>query len=452
MNNKISLATKLAYGSGSFGNNLVFGIMTIYLMVFYTDYFGLAPAAVGTLFLVARIWDAVNDPIVGVLVDNTRTRWGRFRPYLLFVPVPMAILTVLCFASPDLSPTGKLLYVYITYILWGMAFTAMDIPYWAMSATLTEDPKERNSVVMIPRTLGTLAWALIGIITLPLVDFLGQGDERQGFLYTAIFIGVVAVALTWITFGFCRERVNVERRQRHTFKHMVEMVWVNRPLRIIIGGMLLIEIIYNIRNVFPVYYLIYVLDARGLIPLFMGVNLVISVVGCLVSPLFSNRFGKKSVAIAGFLIASVAGVLFYFAGYESVIPIFLFNGVALFTTSVANIALMSMLLDTVEFGEWKTGRRSEGLIFAANTFRAKVSGAIGGAIGAYALAFINYVPNVDQTEQTIHGMHLFFTLVPAALSLLALAPFFFYELTEARYREIMDELLKRRAGRQSNED
>ncbi|MFA5688724.1 MAG: glycoside-pentoside-hexuronide (GPH):cation symporter [Kiritimatiellales bacterium] len=449
MNSKPSDATLpfrtiLAYGCGSFGNNLVYGLMSIYLMVFYTDQFGLPVASVGTLFLVARIWDAINDPIMGLLVDNTKSRWGQFRPYLLFVPLPMAIFTTLCFMSPEFSPAGKLIYAYFTYILWGMSFTAMDIPYWAMSAAMTEDSKERNKVVMIPRTLAAVAWTLIGMITLPMVAWLGSGDDRHGFLLTALAISIAAVAFTWITFFNCRENVHVKEERRQNLRDIIDMVIHNRPLRLVIGGFLMLEIVYAVKNILPIYYLTYVLHSKNLIPVFMGLNLALTLFGSIISPVLSFRFGKKRMAVWGNLIAALSGIAFYFAGYRSVIWLFIFNSILLITTSAANIALMSMLIDTVEYGEWKTGRRSGGIIFAMNTFKTKVAGAIGGALGAYGLAAIHYIPNVEQTEFTIKGMHLLFTLLPGALSLLAMLPFCFYDLTEERYDCILNELLERR--------
>lgn len=443
MDKKLSFWTKLAYGSGGFGNNLTYGLMTLYLMVFYTDYLGLSPASVGTLFLVARIWDAVNDPVMGHLVDNTKSRWGQFRPYLLFVPFIVAITTTLCFASPDVGMAGKLIFAYVTYILWGMSFTALDIPYWSMSATLTEDPKERNSVVMIPRTLAVAGFNVVAIIALPLVHFFGRGNDRIGFFYTAMAFSIAVIFFTLITFFVCRENVHVEKKKHQSFKDAFHMFRLNRPLQLVIGGQLLIDIIYAIKGMLPIYYLKYVLDAENLVPWFMGMSMVFMVGGCVLAPWFCSKLGKKWTTVGGNLTAAIAGVAFYFTGY-GMVSMFVFSAIIIFGTSMANISLMSMLIDTVEYGEWKTGQRSEGIIFAANTFRAKLSGAIGGAIGAYGLAAINYVPNIAQTPETLQGIHQLFTIVPGALSLLATLPYFFYDLTEKKYAAILEEVIARR--------
>jgi Na+/melibiose symporter-like transporter len=467
---KLSFWTTLAYSSGAFGNNLIYGIMTLYLMVFYTDYFGIPAAAVGTLFLLVRVWDAVANPVMGMLVDNTRSRWGKFRPYLLFVPFAVAITTTLCFASPDLGPTGKLIYAYVTYILCGMSFTAIDIPYWSMSASLTEDPKERNTIVMLPRTMGVVGFNIVAIITLPIVHFLGRGNGRVGFFFTAMVFSLGAMFFTFITFFACRENVQVAKKEHTSLKDALGMIRLNRPLQLVVGGQLIIDIIYCIKGALPIYYMKYVLDAEKmvvalnpflpprildyvrkmgpenfLISLSMVIGMAFMLAGCLLAPWFCSKLGKKWVTVWGNVIAAAAGIIFYFMPY-SIMNFFGFGVIVIFGTSMANISLMSMLMDTVEYGEWKTGKRLEGVIFSLNTFRAQLSGAIGGAMGAYALAAVKYVPNVAQTPQTIRGIHFFFALVPGILSLLATVPYFFYDLTEERYETILKEVVARREG------
>ena len=442
-NQKLPLWTKLAYGSGAFGNNLIYGIMTLYLMVFYTDYFGLPAASVGTLFLVVRMFDAIANPVMGMLVDNTKSRWGKFRPYLLFVPFAVAITTTLCFASPDFGMTGKLIFAYVTYLLCGMSFTAIDIPYWSMSASLTEDPKERNSVVMIPRTLGILGFNIVAVITLPMVHFLGRGNGRVGFFFTAMIFSVGAVAFTLITFFVCRENVRVEKKGHKSIRDAVHMLRLNRPLQLVIGGQLLIDIIYCIKGAMPIYYLKYVLNAENLIPLSMVIGMVFMLGSCMLAPWFCSKLGKKWVTVGGNLVAAAAGAFFYFTEY-SIVNFFVFGVIVIIGTSMANISLMSMLMDTVEYGEWKTGQRLEGVIFSLNTFRAQLAGAIGAALGAYGLAAVKYVPNVVQTTETRDGIHLLFSLVPGILSLLATVPYFFYDLTEQRYETILKEVIAKR--------
>lgn len=440
---KLSLWIKLAYGSGGFGNNFIYGIITLYLMLFYTDYFGIPAAAVGTLFLIARIADAIANPLMGMIVDNTRTRWGKFRPYLLFGSILVGIATTFCFASPNFSPSGKLIFAYVTYILWGLCFTTIDIPYWSMSASLTEDPKERNSVVMVPRTMAIVGFNIVAVITLPMVHFLGRGNGQTGFFLTAMIFSIGAIFFTLITFFACRENVQVKKKGHASLKNAIHMISLNRPLQLVIGGQLMIDIIYCIKGALPIYYLKYILNREDLVPMSMVIGMVFMIGACLLAPWFCSKFGKKRVTVGGNLLAAAAGIIFYYTKY-SIWNFFGFGVVVIFGTSMANISLMSMLMDTVEYGEWKTGQRLEGVIFSLNTFRAQLAGAIGAALGAYTLAAVKYVPNVAQSQEAIKGIHLFFSLVPGILSLLATVPYMFYDLTENRYEVILQELVARR--------
>ena len=199
--------TKLAYGSGSLGNNIVYGFIATYLALFYTDYYGIAPAAAAGLFFVVRLLDAVLDPVMGGIVDRTSSRWGRFRPYLMFAPPVLAVTTVLCVGAPQLGDGGKLVFCYLTYLLWGISFTSMDVPYWSMSAALTSDAQDRTALVMVPRTFASIGYIGVNIITLPLVGLFSAGDDIRGWQIVAMLYAATAVVLTWITAARVRETV-----------------------------------------------------------------------------------------------------------------------------------------------------------------------------------------------------------------------------------------------------
>lgn len=439
---KLSNKVKIAYGMGSLGNNIIYGLMTTYLTVFYTEYYGIGTAVVGTLFLVARVWDAINDPIMGIIVDNTNTRWGRFRPYLLFVPFIMGGFTILCFTALDLGPQGKIIWAYIIYIAWGMSFTAMDIPYWSMSASLSQDPEERNSIVMIPRTLATFGNILVMVITLPLLNLFGNtvyAWQKVAILYT-----VIAIILTLTCFLFVKERYTETKKERQTVKRVIEMFKENKPLQKLITSMLIMEGAVYIRMVFVYYYLKYVYNAEDMVPVLLGICAVVNILGSVLSPMFSKKYGKKKVAIIGSVIMAIATSGVFFTGHNSMIILIIWSSIAGVFDGMANIARMSMLVDTVEYGEWKTGKRSEGMVFSANIFKTKVASAIGGAIGMYVLNAFGYVANQPQTETTIFGIHLFFSLIPGIISLLSVLPLLKYDLTEDKFIQIVNELRKKR--------
>lgn len=430
----ISNLNILAYGMGSLGNNIIYAFISTYLLVFYTEEFGIAANFIAVMFLIARIWDGLNDPIMGIIVDNTNTRWGKFRPYLLFVPFIMALTTVLCFLNPALSDSGKLIYAYITYIAWGMSFTAMDIPYWSMSAAITQDPILRNKVVMIPRTLAMVGFLIVNVLTLPLVKLIGSWTT------VAIIYSVVAVIFTLITFFFVEEKVSTKREKKQTLKEVIELFRVNTPLRMIVYTMLIIEGVNAIRLSLTYYYLKYNLGSEDVIPIFLGLYLIMNVVGALIAPIVAKRSGKKYVAIISVIIIIFTFLGMFITGYSNLIYIFIWNTIGAIAMGASNIIMTSMIADCVEYGQWKTGNRAEGMVFSTNIFKTKLASAIGGALGAYTLHFAGYVPDMEQSIETLNIIHMFFTLIPGIIAAFSLIPLFNYELTEKRYNDILEEL------------
>ncbi len=441
MDNKpLSWKEKLSYGFGSLGASTVYGIMSTYLLVYYTDYFGISAIAAGTLFLVARSWDSVNDLIMGVIVDNTNTKWGRFRPYLLFAPWFIAATTILCFTTPNLSSTGKLIWAYITYLLWDLSFTVRDIPFWSLSATITRDPVERNSVVMIPRTVSMIGIIGINVITLPLVDILGQGNSNLGWQLVAVLYGSLCVIFSLITFFNVREKSVYRKEHKQKFSDILRQLKVNGPLKALLCFMLISETIMTIKNIFPIYYLKYNYNSPGLIPIFMGVYAILAVVGALITPWIAKKIGKKSTVFYSSIASSITSVGLFFSGYHSVSLLFFWVVLMGVVDGIAEIARNSMLADTVEYGQWKTGIRAEGMVFSANIFKTKVASALGGSMGAFVLGAIGYIPNVAQSTTTLNWIHYTFTIIPGLVSLLALIPLSMYKLTEKKYQEILEEL------------
>lgn len=445
---KVSNYKVLAYGMGSLGNNIIFALINTYLLFFYTDVFGLTAGSIGIMFLIARIWDGANDPIMGVIVDNTKSKWGRFRPYLLFVPFIMAVFTVLTFLNPNLSNTGKLIYAYITYIAWGMSFTAMDIPYWSMSSTITLDPVERNKVVMVPRTLAMVGFLLVNVLTLPLISVLDDIDlpilgQINPWTLLAALYSMIAIVLTLTTFFFVREEVTPKREKRQTLKDVLELFKANKPLRMIIYTMLVLEGINTIRIVLAIYYLTHNLNSESLIPIFLGLYLLMNIVGAIIVPVLAKRIGKKAVAMNAIFLTTATSIGMFITGYANAYSlsfIFLWNIIGAIAMGASNIVMTSMIADCVEYGQWKTGNRAEGMVFSTNIFKTKLATALGGAIGAFALHFAGYKPEVIPTKETLDTIHFSFTLLPAFISLIAIIPLYYYELTEKKFAEILGQL------------
>jgi len=430
---KVSLKTAIAYGMGSYGANVMYAFIAIYLMLYYTDSFGIKAAAVGMLFLIARLVDGVTDIALGILVDNTNTRMGKFRPYILIGSILVSFTTVACFISPDFSEAGKLVYAYSTYILWSICFAIIDIPYWSMSAAITQDPSERTKVITIPRTIATFGFLTVSAATLFLVSYVGS------WWGVAVIYSVVFLTCMLITFFGVKERHVVPRKERQSFKGFWTLLVQNRPLRMLLVAMFLLEFITVVRGTFQLYYFIYNLNAELLLGLFLTVSQVAQVAGAISSPFISKKIGKKNAAIYSGLITAVCCILMFMT-QSNIYLIFILGALTPFFGGIGQIAQYSMLADCVEYGEWKTGNRSEGMVFSMSIFKTKLASAFGGALGGFMLSWVGYIPHTVQAPNTALWIALFFTVIPGIVSLFSLIPLSKYEITEKRFFELLKDI------------
>lgn len=436
---KVSWTTAISYGMGSFGANVMYAFIAIYLMLYYTDSFGIKAAAVGLLFLIARFVDGATDVALGILVDNTHTKMGKFRPWILTGSILVSLTTVACFLSPGLSEAGKLVYAYSTYILWSICFAIIDIPYWSLSAAITQNPTERTKVITIPRTIATFGFLSVSASTLWLVKYVGSW-WGVAIIYSAVFL-----ACMLITFFGVKEKHTVPRKERQSFKGFWTLLKQNRPLRLLLAGMFLLEMIGVIRGTFQLYFFIYNLNAEIMLGVFLTVSMVAQVLGAVVSPFISAKIGKKNTAIYSSAVMALACMLLFFF-QSSITLIFIVGALAPFCGGIGQISLYSMVADCVEYGEWRSGNRSEGMVFSLNIFKTKLSGALGGAVGGFMLSWAGYIPHQVQAPETATWIGLLFTLIPGALTLLSLFPLARYEITEKRYYEILSDIHQRNAA------
>jgi glycoside/pentoside/hexuronide:cation symporter, GPH family len=434
---KVSLKTLFSYSLSSYGMNVIYNLTAVYLMFFYTDSFGLNAVAAGTLLLVARIIDAFADILIGIAVDNTNTRWGKFRPYMFGGAIIATITTFALFLSPDLSSAGKLVYAYVTYIAWSISYSILDIPYWSLSSAITKDAEERTKVVTVPRTVASAGNWTVNVLALPLVNFFG------GWAGAAVVLsGLFFVCMMFTVFGV-KEKHVVPRQERQTLKTALRFFFIeNRPLNLLILAFFIIEMTFNIRNVFTMYFFKYNLDAESFIPLFMGLTVGFQLAGNIAVPFMAKKVGKKKTSIIGIMIASISMIAMFFTGMN-IVPIFIWSCITSFGVGLNYVVMSTMLADCVDYGQWKTGNRSEGMVFSVNIFRAKIAAAIGSAVGGFSLGWIGYQANVVQTEATLTWLSLLFTVVPGVITLLTLLPLRNYELTEDVYRKIVNEVNER---------
>ncbi|MFK7913149.1 MAG: glycoside-pentoside-hexuronide (GPH):cation symporter [Pseudomonadales bacterium] len=440
----LSAKERFSFGFAVFGQNLIYGLFLNYLMIFYTDVYGISAAAVATLFLVARTWDALNDPIMGIIVDRTRTRWGKFRPYMLWTPLPVAITTVLCFTSPEVSAPVKLALAYATYILWSMVYTVNDVPLWALSSAMTQNTQERTGLISVARILATIGIMVPAIFVIPLVEAFGSGDDAKGYLYTAVLFASCAGLLMLLAFFNTRERVPASI-DKPTLLQSRSALLQNRPLQMIIL-MSLVNVFAMASQSLFVYFATYNLGDRSILPTLMAITVLAIVAGMLPVPWMVRSYGKKATFAILTLLKAGTSLLYYFVGYESLSAVYAMTFVNGLMIGGTGIVITAMIADSIEFMQWKTGTRSEGIIFSVQTFMAKITTAIGGFIGGIALTVVGYIPNGVQSPETLTGIFIVLTLVPGVGGLLALWPLARYELSEQRHREILDVLEQRATG------
>jgi len=438
---RVSALEKISYGLGDTASNIVFQTLMLLMPYFYTDVFGLSAAAMGTMFLVVRLGDAVADPIMGSICDRTSTRWGKFRPYLLWVAVPYAIVAVLTFTTPNLDATGKLIWAYVTYGLLMLVYTAINIPYCALGGVLTGDTRERVFLQSYRFVLATLAGVLVASTTLPLVAWLGQGNDQKGYQVAMVLMGSLAVVMFLASFFFTRERVTQATEQVVSFWNDLRVLLRNDQWRVIAGVFFVLLIGLVIRGGGALYYITWFAGRKDLGTAFLTVGMIGQTVGAGCAGLLTRRLSKsRSYMLLQTAITALSVVLF-FLGSGSLVLMFVLFGVIQFFTQMSSPILWAMMSDTVDYGEHKTGRRITGLVFSGALFCLKLGMALGGALLGWALAYYGYRGAAEvQTPEAIRGVVITFTLVPALFHFLVIPIASRYKLTDARCDAIRAEL------------
>ena len=412
-----------------------------YLLYFYTDVYGLSAAAAGGVFLVARVVDAVTDPLMGVIAERTASPWGRLRPYLIFGAVPLAVISVLTFTVPDLDSAGRLVWAYVTYVSFGVIYTVVSIPYSALTASLTDHHHERTLLSTIRMAFAFAGGYLISVGMLPLVNQFE--DPATGFQMALIIFSVIATVLLALTFVSTTERIQPPPTQKLALSDSVKAVFANPPLLIVIVLFTCGMLSFTVRQTVTLYYFKYNLGREDLIALFFGVTFPIMFVGLLAVPKLAERLGKAGGIVAGAVVTITGCLGLYFTPYEAVTWVFVWSCVvALGGTPIAVLG-WAMIPDTVEYAQWKLGLRADGAIFSFASFFQKLAKALGGAGVAAALAVAGYVANVEQSESSLRAIHNLMTLTPAGIMLVMILAARFYRLDERAHREIVREL---RAG------
>lgn len=444
MKNRLTWKNIVGYGLGDVANNFAFAMGAMFLLNYYTDTAGISAAVAGTMLLLVRIFDAIADVVVGRIVDSTQTRFGKFRPFILFGAVPLMIFSVLVFSVPSfLSENYKILYMYLTYMGLGVVYSLVNIPYGSLSTVMTQDPQERAKLGAARTIMASLTYTLLAFAIAPAINSHYGHAQATYTLYTCI-LAAAGVALYGICFAATRE--NITRIvEQPSLRISLVTVKRNRPLII-----LCFVAITTLTGVFSlsaagIYYVRYILNDMSY---FSGLIFIQTFLGAILSapltPGLVRRFGKKSTFLLGSLIAALSyTILFFFLSSSVYIAFFLF-ACASFGASLSMTVMWALEADTVEYGEYKTGVRIEGLTYSLFSFTRKCGQALGGSIPAFILVMFGYVSNQPQTAETLTGIKLSVALVPALCLFLSFTGMCFYPLNEKKYQEIVGEIEKRK--------
>ncbi len=435
----LPLKEKFSFSFALLGQTMVFNFVNLYLLIFYTDVLGISAAVAGTLFLAARLWDAVNDFLMGAAVDKTRTRWGKCRPYLLYAPLPIAIMTVLLFTTPGFGPTGKLIYASVTYILWGMFYTALDIPLWTMSSRMTVNTNQRQSLISMGRMFNIIGSALPVVLVVPLKQALGRGNESRGYLLTILIFCAIALPLMLQSFRGTKERAPATQDKSPSLSESMKAIFANKPLLLLFSSGIL-AVFINLPVSAGIYFATYVLGDEGLFAVLAGTVLTSAIVGSAIAPYLARKYSSRGVLIVTSLMATVLFVAAWFIGTGNLVVVIVLAFVIGTLLGIPLVLRTSMLADTVEYAEMKTGKRSEGIIFSTLTFSGKLKLGVAAFLAGWVLKQTGYMPNVTQDARSLNGMLMMLTLIPALGSLLTVIPLLFYKLDEKEHQRIVGEL------------
>lgn len=436
----VSIREKMAYGLGDTASNIVFQTVMLFLTFFYTDIFGISPAFVGTMFLAVRCIDAITDPLMGAFADRTQSKYGKFRPYLLWFALPFGVISVLAFTTPDFSETGKMIYAFVTYTLLMMVYTAINIPYCALGAALTADPQERVSVQSYRFVFAFIGGVLVSACTLPLVAYFGQGDNAKGYQLTILAMSILGVIMFLICFYGTKERVIPPKEHTGTYLQNFKVLWLNDQWRVLALATLCLMSGFVLRTTLAIYYIKYYLLMPDSISLIITLGMFGSIIGCIIAQPLAKKFSKIKLYIAIQLLAGALCVASYLvADTNTTLAIALYvlwNMV--FNTGTP--LLWAKMADTVDYGQWRTGIRTTGMVYSSIVFFIKLGIAVGGATAGWLLAGIGYQADAVQTETTKAGLLLAFSLYPAIGSVLVAVVMRWYVLTNEKIGQISLEL------------
>lgn len=461
------------------GQGMIYAIMSSYISDFYLNVMGLTPVFVMLLMLLARIWDAINDPVMGIIVDTHTTKWGKFRPYILFTPVPVAVLTLLLFYAPNLSTTSKMVYAAITYVVWGMVYTMSDVPFWSLPNAMTPNPKERANILSMGRTVNGVGAAVPMAIVmglgwiLPLFGLSGNQLEQTRYISAAAVASIIGNVLFILAYFTSKERVVLPVVKEEREKGVLKQLFKCKPLMLVVlmGVLSSTRYLLQAGAIHVARYSFYIGPAlEGLsaqareealqsnistISLVFSIATAVGMFGSmLVMPKLYKKFNYKQILIVTNAIGTVSSVIMFFIGYNhfwATVPFLVISSIPL---GAMNVVSYAMIGDSLDYMEWETGKRSNGLGNACQSFVNKLGNALATTFIVLMYIIVNLDVNTIGTSATVdptslshgvrQGMFLIVSILPAAGMLLSIIPVFFYDLVGEKKEKIVSELQQRR--------
>lgn len=457
----LNLRQKSAFGIGAVGKDMVYALSASYAMYFYQDVLGLSATFVGLILMISRIFDAVNDPFMGVLVAKTKTRWGRFRPWLFSGTVLNAVVLYALFAAPHLEEAGLMVYFSVVYILWGITYTMMDIPYWSMIPAVTKTPADRETLSVVGRTCAGVGSALIAMFTMLLVGILGGDSERVGFRWAALIVAVIFVISEILCCVFFKETSKSEMETAGV-KEMFSALFRNDQAMIVVISIVLINSALYLTSNFVIYFFKYDFGGanwKGDYTLFSTVGGAAQILGMMILyPLLRKKLSGTGV----FRLSLITGLAAYalllaicLLGFSGSLPILFIPGVLIFACNGMLSVLTTLFLsNSVDYGQLKTGCREESVIFSMQTFVVKAAAGVAVFLTGIGLDIIGLHGNTDETgtaaaqsSETLLGLRLMMTVLPMIVLAVALILFSKkFTLTDSRVKEIGEELKAKENG------
>ena len=458
----IKLKEKIGYGFGDMASSMFWKLFGSYLMIFYTDVFGLPAAVVGTMFLVTRIWDSLSDPVMGAIADRTTTKWGKFRPYILWGAVPFGIIGVLTFTTPSLGMTGKIIYAYVTYSLMMGMYTIVNVPYASLLGVMSPNPKDRNTLATFRMAFAYIGSFIALLLFMPIVNMISGNspdivDQQQAWTVGVGVIAVICVVLFVLTFALTRERVKPIKEKQAKLKEDLRDLAKNKPWWILLGAGIAALVFNSIRDGATVYYFKYFIVEESfttvslfgfsfvLSGLYLAVGQAANIAGVVLAAPISNKIGKKNTYLGAMVIATILSVIFFWFSREQIALIFIFQVLISICAGSIFPLLWSMYADCTDYSELQTGNRATGLIFSSSSMSQKFGWAIGSALTGWLLAYYGFQANQVQSAETLNGIKMFMSILPAAGTLLSVVFISMYPLSEKKMEKIVSQLEVRRS-------